>query len=62
MSKNVAQAGNVGYGATITDLERGHMKIEQPSTYDHPHPQREAKFTADPPKGFFSRSPYSVER
>lgn len=61
MSKNVAQTGNVGFGATKADLERGHIEIEQPPIYDHPHPQREAKFT-DSPSGFFSRLPYSVDR
>ncbi len=61
MSKNVAQKGNVGFGATLADLERGYLAVEQPPVHDHPHPQREAKFT-DPPSGFFARSPYSIER
>lgn len=61
MSKNVAQAGNVGFGATQADLERGHLEIEQPPIYDYPHPQREALYDAKP-RGFVNRSPYSDER
>ena len=61
MSKNVAQEGNVGFGATRADLERGHLKVEQPPIHDHPHPQREALYDAKP-RGFVNRSPYSDER
>ncbi len=61
MSKNVAQEGNVGFGATLADLERGYLKIEQPPVHDDPHPQRSPLYR-DAPRGFVNRSPYSDER
>ncbi len=61
MSKNVAQKGNVGFGATQADLERGYIKVEQPPIYDDPHPQR-VSFFEESPSGFINRSIYSNER
>ena len=54
---------NRGFGAGKGDLDRGHLAVEQPSTYDDPHPQRrrDIELLTDPP-GFVGRSTYSNER
>ena len=56
--KNVAQAHNVGFGATEADLNRGHLKVNQPDLYGDSHPQRRGAVE----KGFLHRLAVSAER